>query len=65
MAAGSLAWPWVTWQAGTFGGAGSHGTVAAQWHRNQGVNSYWGARLGPFADCDRLTYSVHASDAQE
>ena len=56
---------WVTWQAGTLAGAGSHGSVTAQWQRNHGANSYWGARLGPFADGDRVTYAVHASDAQE
>ena len=56
---------WVTWRAGTLAGAGSHGSVAAQWQRNHGANSYWGARLGPFADGDRVTYAVHASDARE
>lgn len=56
---------WVTWQAGTFAGAGSHGTVTAQWQWNQGANSYWGARLGPFADGDRVTYAVHGCDAHE
>lgn len=34
--------------------------VDASWERNEGVNSYWRAELGPFAKGDRVVYTVHA-----
>jgi len=33
--------------------------VGATWIRNEGVNSYWRAELGPFVPGDRVTYTVH------
>ena len=51
----------VTWHAISLDGNRTEGTTAAQWQRNTDVNSYWTARLGPFADGDQLTYAVHGS----
>ena len=51
---------WVEWD--TVGRDGrSQGTATAVWQQNAGVNSYWSADLGPFADGDRLTYVVRGS----
>lgn len=52
---------WVNWQ--TAGSDGTHrsGTSSARWQRNGGVNSYWTASLGPFADGDCVSYIVHGS----
>lgn len=52
---------WVTWEVIGVAGQRSTGSTAAQWQRNTDVNSYWGAHLGPFADGDRVTYTVHGS----
>ena len=32
--------------------------MEARWERNEGVNSYWEAALGPFIGGDRVTYTV-------
>ena len=32
--------------------------VEASWHHNAGPNSYWCARLGPFADGDAVQYQI-------
>ena len=51
---------WVAWTvAGRHGS--SDGSTPAQWQRNEGVNSIWVAQVGPFADGDHVTYSVHGS----
>ena len=52
---------WVTWQVVSVDGSLTEGTVAAHWQHNADVNSYWTARIGPFADGDRVTYTVHGS----
>jgi alpha-amylase/alpha-mannosidase (GH57 family) len=49
----------VTWQTVAVDGHTTERTVAAEWQRNTDVNSYWIARIGPFADRDRVTYTVH------
>jgi hypothetical protein len=54
---------WVTWEIASLDGRRTTGTASAQWQRNSGVNSYWAARLGPFADGDKVTYTVHGSSA--
>lgn len=48
----------VTWEAVTGDGSRTQGTTAAVWQRNDAGNSYWAAPLGPFADGDRVTYTV-------
>lgn len=55
---------WVTWQVVALDGNATEGTAAAEWQRNADVNSYWTARLGPFADGDRLSYTVHGSSSE-
>lgn len=52
---------WVQWAITTADGSRTDGTTAALWERNTEVNSYWVARLGPFADGDRVTYAVHGT----
>jgi alpha-amylase/alpha-mannosidase (GH57 family) len=51
----------VAWQLVAADGCRTEGVVAAEWQRNLGVNSYWTARLGPFADGDRVSYTVQGS----
>ena len=55
----------VTWEAFSGSAIRTEGTVVAQWHNNVGVNSYWTVRLGPFADGDRVTYTVRGSSITE
>ena len=55
----------VTWEAVSGSAIRTEGTVVAQWHNNIGVNSYWTVRLGPFADGDRVTYTVRGSSITE
>lgn len=55
---------WVTWHVAVVDGNLTEGTTAAKWQRNTDVNSYWMARLGPFADGDRVTYTVHGSSSE-
>lgn len=52
---------WATWDAASLDGTRTEGTAAAQWRRNTDVNSYWTLPLGPFADGDHVTYTVHGS----
>jgi alpha-amylase/alpha-mannosidase (GH57 family) len=52
---------WVQWTVTTADGSRTDGTTAARWDRNTEINSYWVARLGPFADGDRLNYTVHGT----
>jgi alpha-amylase/alpha-mannosidase (GH57 family) len=52
---------WLSWDVVGLNGSRTTGLTAAEWQRNTGVNSYWTVRLGPFADGDRLTYTVHGS----
>ena len=49
----------VSWERIDRQGNRSAGVVEAHWQRNQGVNSYWSARIGPFADGDDVLYTVH------
>jgi alpha-amylase/alpha-mannosidase (GH57 family) len=53
----------VAWKRADRDGRTAGGAAVAQWQRNVGVNSYWTARLGPFADGDRVTYTVHGRSA--
>src|SRR3972149_5303555 len=53
----------VEWEAQSAGGARTEGTTTAAWQHNSGVNSYWTARIGPFADGDRVTYTVRGSSS--
>lgn len=52
---------WVTWQAISLQGDRAEGTAQAEWQRNIDANSYWIAHLGPFADGDNVTYTVHGT----
>ena len=59
------AWPiepaqsvWETYQVDHPDGSSEAGRVDATWERNEGVNSYWYAELGPFTSGDRVTYTL-------
>jgi hypothetical protein len=52
---------WITWDVVTFDGDRTAGLTAAHWQRNTDVNSYWKARLGPFAEGDQVSYTVQGS----
>lgn len=52
---------WVTTRTEGTGDAVSEDRVAAVWERNEGANSYWRAEVGPFADGDRVRYTVHGA----
>lgn len=49
---------WVVFRGEHGDGTRDDGREAATWRRNAGANSYWQARLGPFARGDRVTYTV-------
>jgi alpha-amylase/alpha-mannosidase (GH57 family) len=49
---------WVEYTVLHPDGAQSAARVEAGWHHNQGPNSYWHVRLGPFADGETVRYSV-------
>lgn len=49
---------WVTYRVERADGASDEARVEALWQRNEGVNSYWRADLGPFARGERVTYTV-------
>jgi alpha-amylase/alpha-mannosidase (GH57 family) len=51
---------WVDVDAG-----GARERVQAAWERNQGPNSFWRARIGPFRDGDRVRYDVTARRGAE
>ncbi|MEQ1760677.1 MAG: glycoside hydrolase family 57 protein [Vicinamibacterales bacterium] len=55
---------WVTWQVIARDGSPTEGTAGAEWQGNSDVNSHWMAPLGPFADGDRVTYTVHGSSSE-
>ena len=55
---------WVDWSVAGRGGS-AHGTATATWEHNEGGNSFWSASLGPFADGDRVTYTVSGSSGPE
>ena len=55
---------WVDWAVTARGGS-NHGTATATWQRNEGGNGFWSVSLGPFADGDRVTYTVRGSNGTE
>ncbi|NOZ26682.1 MAG: hypothetical protein GXP39_01335 [Chloroflexi bacterium] len=55
---------WVTCRVEHPDGTDEQGRVDAVWRRNEGVNSYWRAEIGPFARGDRVTYTVHGRSLQ-
>lgn len=50
---------WVTYHVEHADGLHETGQTAAVWQRNEGVNSYWWAGIGPFIRGDRVSYTVH------
>ena len=50
---------WVTYQVAHVDGTIGAGRIDASWQRNEGANSYWRAEFGPFAEGDRVTYTIH------
>jgi len=50
---------WVTYRVAHSDRTSEAGQVEALWQRNEGVNSYWRAEIGPFAEGDRVAYTVH------
>lgn len=55
---------WVTHRVERPNGTTEDAQTEAVWERNEGVNSYWLAHLGPFHERDRVTYTVRASSSQ-
>jgi alpha-amylase/alpha-mannosidase (GH57 family) len=53
----------VIWERTDRDGRTVGGATDAHWQGNTGANSYWTARLGPFADGDQMTYAVHGRSA--
>ena len=51
----------VSCSADDVDGHRTEGAATGVWQRNTDVNSYWTARIGPFADGDRVTYTVQGS----
>jgi len=50
---------WVTYRAEHSHETAEEGRIEAFWRRNEGDNSYWRADVGPFAEGDRVIYTVH------
>lgn len=50
---------WVEVQVFSTAGEQRHEWVEAYWRQNDGNNSYWEAVVGPFAEADRVSYSVY------
>jgi len=55
---------WVKYRVKHADGKTDEGRVEVVWQYNLDVNSYWLARLGPFAEGDRLVYAVHGRSPQ-
>ena len=55
---------WVTWQRVAANGDATEGNAVAEWQRNSDVNSYWMARLPPFGEGDRVSYTVQGSSPE-
>ncbi len=55
---------WVTYRVEHLNGTTDEGWAEAVWQRNEGVNSYWHAEVGPFSEGDRVTYMVHGRSPQ-
>lgn len=55
---------WVTYRVEHLNGTTDEGWAEAVWQRNEGVNSYWHAEIGPFSGGDRVTYTVHGRSPQ-
>ncbi len=51
---------WVTTVVEDATAATTASRIAAEWVRNEGTNSYWRAEIGPFADGDRVRYTLNA-----
>ena len=52
---------WLTLRVDGASGATRESRVDVVWQRNEGVNSYWRAEIGPFADGDIVRYGAYAS----
>ena len=50
---------WVTTRVERVDGTTTETRPPAVWQHNEGANSYWRAELGPFADGDRIRYTIH------
>ncbi|HEY66139.1 MAG TPA: hypothetical protein G4O02_16385 [Caldilineae bacterium] len=55
---------WVICRVEHPDGMSEEGRVDAVWGRNEGVNSYWHAEIGPFVRGDQVTYTVHGRSPQ-
>lgn len=53
---------WVECQVIHRNGASEIWQATADWQENLGPNSYWQARLGPFADGDSVSYTVRGKN---
>ena len=56
---------WMTYQVEHSDATTDEGRIDGVWQRNEGVNSYWLAGLGPFAVGDRVTYTVHGRSPED
>ena len=51
---------WVEVRIFSSAGGERRERVEAHWQENEGNNSYWEAVIGPFADADRVLYTVYS-----
>lgn len=56
---------WVDVQVLSTDGNTRHERIDASWRQNENTNSYWEAEIGPFADADRVLYSVRGQKPAE
>jgi hypothetical protein len=56
---------WVEIRTFSPGGGERHECVATRWQENEGNNNYWETVIGPFADADRVIYTVYGRSPTE
>lgn len=54
---------WITVGVRRRSGETVESRMQAAWQRNSGVNSYWRAEIGPFADGEVVHYTIHGRSA--
>jgi alpha-amylase/alpha-mannosidase (GH57 family) len=54
----------ITFDVQHSNGKQATGLAKAVWQRNEGVNSYWAAEIGPFERGERVTYKVHGRSSE-
>lgn len=56
---------WLTCRVEHADGSQTTNRLAAAWQHNEGGNSYWRAGIGPFAQGDKVSYTVHGRSRHE